>query len=190
MARALPFYVRHLFALLPELGITQAQCAASLGLSPSAVNNWASGGLNVPAKYRGALLRFFRLAIERALHAALPEARTALTETIDCYVHAWVRENLDARGGQDAWYTALGHKLALTFKTPLSQQGVEAWRDALMQYLAAAHLLRGLIQRAELAVPAIDPGVRPPEVTPAAWLWLMAESLAGEALQTAADAGD
>ena len=188
MARALPFHVRQLFALMPTLGYSQTQCAEALGLSRQAVNNWACGW-NVPAKYRRALASLVTLAIHRALAEATrrsPEALETLTRTIDRAVGEWFLENQDARGGHDGWHSALGHKLAMAFKTPLSEQGVEAWKTELALHLEAANVLRGLIQRHEMAPPARDLRFRPPEESPGSWFWWVAGHLAGEPLDKSA----
>ena len=190
MARALPFHARQLFALMQTLGYSQTRCAEALGLSRQAVNNWACGW-NVPARYRGALASLVKLAIYRALEPETPLAPAVLaerTELIDRYVCQWVFENHDARGVSDVRYSDIGHKLALSFKTPLRDQGVEAWKDALALHLEAAHILRRLIQRHEMEPPpAVPSPFRPEPETPAGWFWILAEQLAGERLPKSAE---
>ena len=85
MARALPFHSRQLFALLQRLGWSQTRCAHALGLSQQAVNNWASGGMSIPARYRSALASLATLVMSEALDAVTddPAALSQRTQVMD-----------------------------------------------------------------------------------------------------------
>jgi transcriptional regulator with XRE-family HTH domain len=188
MARALPFHVQQLFALLQTLGWSQKRCAAALGLTPQAINNWASGGMNVPARYRGPLASLVTLTISQALAPVSEQSPDVLeqrTQVIDHFITQWFLENQEARGVDDTWHTELGRKLDLAFKRPLSRQGVEDLKAELALHLEAAQHLRRLIQRHEMATPppTLAPSFRPQGETPASWFWFLAEYLAGEPLQ-------
>ncbi len=190
MARALPFHVRQVFALMQFLGWSQKQCAEALGLIPQAVNNWAAAGMNVPVKYRGPLVSLVTLAIHHALDAVKdnPTALDRRTKEIHHYISQWFYENLEARGTYDTAYAAIGRKLAQSFKAPLSTQSVEELAAALALHRQAETLLRRLIQRQEsdASPTALEPNFGPTD-DPAERLWFLAEHLNGAPLQESAE---
>lgn len=187
MARALPFHVRQLFALLARLGWSQTRCAQVLGLSQQTVNNWACG-LSVPARHRGPLISLATLTLHDALDAVHedPAALAQRTKTMDHFLSAWFFENQDARGLADRWHTDLGKRLLLHFKQPLALQGVEAWKAELALHLEAANQLRYLIQRHELRADLPEPNFRQHPEGPPEWLWEIARQLHGAPLEKSA----
>ena len=145
MARALPFYVRQLFAFLDRLGWSQRQCAAALDVSPQAINNWASGGLNVPVRHRASIVMLVDMAMrygeqEASTHPSPSYAQWR--ERCEHFLSLWMLECAEQHGRLDAWYANLGRNLSRTFDKPLSEQSVEAYQMALGLHLEAARVLR------------------------------------------------
>ena len=145
MARALPFYVQHLFGLLRALGWKQKHCVTALGVSVQTINHWATGRLNVPVRYRASLIMLVDLAIRSAEHeASSPPAPTYAEWRARCehFLSLWALECAEKQGRTDAWYANLGRDLALTFDKPLSEHSLETCHTALALHLEAVRVLR------------------------------------------------
>jgi transcriptional regulator with XRE-family HTH domain len=149
MSRARPLYVRQLFAWLTALGWSQKQCADVMGVSPQAVNNWASGGMSIPVRYRQAIVDLVDRALVQALLEAASHPDPAFEECTKQgheYLTLWHDENQMKGGYYDEWYGVLLQQLACLAKTPLSAQSVEDLRKTHLFHLNAARHLRYMIQ--------------------------------------------
>jgi hypothetical protein len=178
MAHALPCSVRHLFLLLQDLGLPQVECARHLGVTPQAVNNWASGRNSLPLRYRAPAFRLVAAQLSEALLRAAPhpEARTTCKQQASQNLFRWYFELQEARGVSDTWYDTLGKRLAIGFKTPLSTHGAVAWRDALQLHLEAANMLRRLLRLHDPAPGELHPLETTAMDDPVAWFWGMVEA--------------
>jgi transcriptional regulator with XRE-family HTH domain len=159
MPKAPPCHVRQLFLFLDTVGWSQKRCADAMQVTPQAVNNWASGRSSMPARYRQPFFALVEAAMTSALAAAEAESPAALAACRTACNQAlfrWYYELQASRGVSDQWHADLGKRLAVAFKTPLSQQSPEAWRAQLDAHLEAAHMLRRLLRLHDREAPATD----------------------------------
>ena len=187
MASVFPFYVKQLFALMQVPNWPQKRCATALGLTRQAINRWASGRMNVPDRYRSALISLVTLALDQSLATVRDAALEQRKADAHRFISAWACENLAARGSGDQWHAEVGQQLARYFHTPLSLQDRAAWEAELALHLQAAQRLRRLLQQQQTALP-------PPRMDlaygltddPVARLWCLADYLHGAPLNRSA----